>query len=579
MLRDLSLILSIMAMINCNAYQESNFRTVPASDARREAFDRAHALFEIDEHEAALKALEKIISASTVDDLTLDAVVLATDLYIVEGNFAKASAVIDEFEKKSQKQKLDLKRLEQAKFRLKRAMKEQIIVREPTNRILEQKEVASVKEVASPVVEEAKAEKEVKSDKEVARSVGVLLPLSGPFALYGNRTLTAMKLAFGSSVEEKEDGIIKLKNADGVTAIVIDSAGDVKKLALSVDRLVDEFKVGVVIGDILNDTAQVIAKRCAEKGVFNVALSRKGDLTSANSTVFHLAATTRKQIEALISQTGSQKRYAILFPENHYGREMRDVFVATAKEKNASVVKQLGYKPDETTFTSYIRQLVGPKQSAGNSAFIGCSEKANRIKDESARKKALRDCLDAVVPTVAFDALFIPEFPQALSYIIPTLVSEGVLVSQNADIIRSFQRTSRKDEVSPVQLLGASSWNNEAIGQRLGTQIDGAMFVDSADLKDSGENVKQFVERFKAVTQTEPATMEAYAYDAMAIVSRILGSSKSDLMALSQIGNSLQTVDTQGVVGKISFDKNRELVVPFRLFTFRDGKILPSSSS
>lgn len=579
MLKNLSLILLLVTAINCMAHKENSLRTRQQTDLREEGYERARALFAIKENRAALKTLEKIVISDPIDTLTVDAVVFACEIYLTERNPEGALELLNSFEKRAQNRNVDKSRLARVRGSLarnKRIEASPVIHDEvaPSKEPPRREEAARREAVAPP-------EELGPPSRQVSQNVGVLLPLTGSFDIYGKRALTAIQLAFNASSQQISNGALILRNAEGQQAIVIDTKGDAQLAKAAVDRLVDEFQVAVIVGDILAESAAAVSKQAQARDVVNLTLSRREGLTSLGTHVFRLAVTATNQAKELLSAQESnteKKRYAILYPDNPFGLEMRDAFLSQAKALGLSVVKVQSYNPNETTFTEPIRQLVGPKRTAGNLMFSECSDRANRLKDVAARKKAERDCFDAIVPSVNFDALFIPEFPKTLTYIVPALIAEGVMVSQNDDMVRAWRRTSRMSSAMPVQLLGPSSWNNELVGTKLGNQIEGALFVDSGDLSDQRELVKNFTEKFLAASQSAPTLSDAFAYDAMRVARHILNpGEKEPVLTPEGIVNKLQSLVLEGVIGKIAFDTNRELIKPFRLFSFQEGKITPRS--
>jgi ABC-type branched-subunit amino acid transport system substrate-binding protein len=566
MLKNWTIILLLMTTVNCIAH-ENSIRTKPERDFREESFERARALYQIKESRAALKTLDKIINLRPFDALTVDAVLFAVDIHMAERNPENAIEVLRVFEEKLRGIDFDRTRLVRAKERVAR------VLAPPVEKGRREALTQAAPKLSEPVT--------TFSPRTVSKSIGVLLPLSGPYEIYGKRALAAMQLAFNANTERRENGALALRNANGLTLVVMDTKGNAQIAREAMDRLVDEFHVSVVVGDLLAETALAIAQKAKERDVINLTLSKKEGLTAIGPQIFRLAMTPKKQVKALISVPGNvqeKKRYAILYPENAFGTEMRDAFAAQVKGQGSVVVKMQSYKPDETTFTTTIRSLVGAKKTAGNPKFEECSERAGHVKDTAARKKAERDCADAVAPKVAFDALFIPEFPKTLTYIVPALISEGVMVSQNEEMVRAYRRTTRMTDAVPVQLLGPNSWNSATVGEKLGSQVEGAVFVDSGDLEDPRILVKSFVESFTAASQSAPALSEAYAYDAIRIMQQVFAAAdQSPSLDLSTIKTALQGLDGEGVLGKISFDKDRELVTPFRLFCFQDGKVVPKT--
>lgn len=560
------ILISLMALttINCTTLSDSRRMEISQRNPRRDALDRAHALFQIGEYEAALKSLSRIIKSEQLDNIGQDAVLLSADIYLHKNQTQKAIDILESFLIRAKGGKLNVSHLEKAIQRAKSSLK---IVREKTIVIAPKKEVK---------VEEVKGDHE-SPVQLVARSVGVILPLSGAFKIYGERILGAMKQALGEGAVHTENGAIVFRTNDGFSLIALDSMGLPKSSMAAVDRLRDEYQVGVIVGDILSETAFSVAKRSKERDIINLSLSRKDGITAIGPKVFRFGITAKKQSDSLLAReygNGNLKNVAVLYPENTFGIEMRDAFVASAAAKGITVSKVVGYSPTETTFTNRIRELVGPKKVSENENYAQCLEKAKRILDLPALKKAERDCYDNVASSPKFEALFIPDFPKMLGYIIPALISEGVMVSQNEDILMSYRRTSGQSEAHPIQLIGPNSWNSESIGEKLGPQIDGALFVDSNKLNEVGEDTERFVTNFTKEFGSPPSFLEGLGFDAISSLHRIFMNENDDKKDLGQVIRSLLALQHEGVCGSISFDNERESTIPLHWFSFQDGKIV-----
>src|SRR5690606_14576982 len=87
------------------------------------------------------------------------------------------------------------------------------------------------------------------------------------------------------------------------------------------------------------------------------------------------------------------------------------------------------YGHDQTTFTVEARSLVGRLHLEARGEYAQCRAAANQVKDPFRRKKALEACRDQVTPLIDFDALFIPDDYRTVSYIVPALTAEDMLLT------------------------------------------------------------------------------------------------------------------------------------------------------
>jgi len=413
------------------------------------------------------------------------------------------------------------------------------------------------------------------------QTIGVILPLTGKFSSYALSTLTAIRLGFGVNNFSKPEEKVTIDRVGNLEIVIIDSGGNPIEAARAVNKLVSSYGAIGVIGDILQDTSVVVAERCEAYGVPLISLSRKENLNLIGPWVFRLGMTSTEQVKALLDFSYFQKghkKYAVLYPRHGYGQEMADIFIQYVNYVGADVVHIESYDPKQTTFTNLAKKITNKLNLKGRKDYQLCIEEARLIKNKYKRGQAQKSCKKNLSPEVGFEALFIPDFPKTVSYLVPALISSDVLVSDTSRNQRIYKKSTGYDIYQPVQLLGASSWNSDIIGKRLGRQIDGAYFVDGFSLKNKRNlepGFNGFVKNFKAIVSASPKAIEFHAFDAAKIFAFLLGQvddfKPTTREALRESLDNLRGFP--GVVGAISFDSAGESVVPLQKFKFLGGEI------
>ena len=429
------------------------------------------------------------------------------------------------------------------------------------------------------------------------KSIGVLLPLTGDYNAYGKRALTAMKIGFGVAVKAAEpagepeldpttgEPIVKKKKEvkldetfttpSGLKIIVRDTAGDGAKAAAQVRDLVEKEHVIAILGDILLDTSLPAALAAEEAGVPLLNLSRRDGVPEAGPWSFRLALTAKKQANALVTLAVDgigMKRFAIMYPKHAFGVELMNELWDALDKRQAEVTAVESYAHDQTTFTAEAKSLVG-RGMAGSSEVAQCRSEASGIDNEYRRKKAMEGCGDLAKPIVDFEALFIPDSYRNVSFVIPALVAEDVLVTKDRRTVEAYRKTTSNTSVRPVQLLGVSMWNDPELAKRLGRQIDGAIFVDGFDAQDGTPGVQKFLKSFEDAHRGKPQLVEAQAHDGAALVSALLASGAKTRDALRAA--LAATKDFPGVTGLIRFDEEGDSATTPRFFQV-DGERIES---
>ncbi len=87
------------------------------------------------------------------------------------------------------------------------------------------------------------------SAKEV--KIGVVLPLTGPIAAFGQTSKNGLDIAYEANN--------KLKNGDTVKLVVLDDRGDKVEAATAVKRLLDKDKVSVILGEVASSNSMAMA--------------------------------------------------------------------------------------------------------------------------------------------------------------------------------------------------------------------------------------------------------------------------------------------------------------------------------
>jgi len=132
---------------------------------------------------------------------------------------------------------------------------------------------------------------EIKQNTIYSRyTIGCLLPLSGPYKLYGNRALNGVELALNRFSSQNSYPSIKV--------IIKDTESDPVKAVLAVRELFYE-NVAAIIGPVI--TAEAAALEAQDKGIPIITLTQKDNITSIGDFVFRNFFTPAAQVKTLVS--------------------------------------------------------------------------------------------------------------------------------------------------------------------------------------------------------------------------------------------------------------------------------------
>ncbi len=391
--------------------------------------------------------------------------------------------------------------------------------------------------------------------------VGILLPMSGDYSRFGKSTFSALLLALGVEIEPEwlEDGVFpdSIRTSNGLEILLRDTKGDSAHAEELAFDLIANGHVMALVGDIMVDTAPMIATQAENYGVPLLALSREASLTEIGQWTFRLATPYASQnkalVEYLVNNLG-HKRFAVLYPEHPYGLEMSEDFRRQAESLGAKVVLLKSYEHNQTTFTKEARIFAGKPELSALPEYQDCAESAETLLSKSDVQEALEACEASVdLRDVRYDALYIPDNFKSVSFIIPALVAEDLLVSQSRGIIGAFRQTT-SSRMKPIQLVGPHLWYHKDLLRRLKGQVEGALIAHNPLILSSGDEAS---ERYEELFDREPDTLASVAYDAGKVLLKAFA--VSGIESREDLRQRLVTIgEVQGWHRPFSFLENGE---------------------
>lgn len=339
-------------------------------------------------------------------------------------------------------------------------------------------------------------------------AIGCILPLTGRYALYGNKALEAIILATGIFDPEKKSPI-KL--------IIEDSKSDPSTAREAVVKLVKEDNVIGILGPLGSATALEAAREAQKLNVPILTLTQSEGITKLGDYVFRNFLTSLMQVSTLVKysiQNLGITSFAILYPKDNYGIEMMNLFWNEVLRWGGEIKGVESYDSNQTDFGKEIKSLTG----------LNFMEK----KEETEEKPE---------PIIDFDALFIPDSHSKARMIVPQL---------------AFY------DVTGIQILGTNSWNSPQLLEGESKYLDGAIFVDGFFQDSFYPDVRNFIDNFYVTYGRKPDDLEALIYDAASIMVNTLNKNKVEIRDDLRI-NLLNLKDYPGITGKTSFSETGEV--------------------
>jgi branched-chain amino acid transport system substrate-binding protein len=389
-------------------------------------------------------------------------------------------------------------------------------------------------------------------------TIGCLLPLSGPYKIYGNGALKGIQLAFNQFNAKNPERSIKI--------IVKDTGSDSAESEVAVKELFEE-NVAAIIGPVI--TSGSAAKAAQNYRIPIITLTQKDNIPELGEYVFRNFITPGMQVKALVSYAAKElglKSYAILYPDEKYGETFMNLFWDEVIAHKGKVVGVESYRPDGTDFADPIKKLVG--------LYYDVPEDLKNI-DETAKEKENGEATENIIETllsplddksenwdikeseeseaiVDFDAVFIPDAPKKSGLIIPQL---------------AFY------DVKDTYLFGTNLWHSDNLIDMAYKHAQGAIMPDGFFAESKSQNVRQFVDGYNEIFHQKPGFIEAVAYDTALILFQIV--SRPDVRFRSVIKNELKRIDGfKGVTGLTSFDNDGNAIKNLYLLQIRGQRFV-----
>lgn len=384
---------------------------------------------------------------------------------------------------------------------------------------------------------------QIQGEMAVRRGViGCLLPLTGPFAIYGEEVLNGIQLGMGLFGDEGEGPIQEL--------VIKDTKGRPEEALAGVEELVKGEKVMAIIGPLSSRAAGAAAKRAQALGVPIIALTQKEGVVEEGDMVFRNFLTPSTEVQRLVeTATGEMgmKRFAILYPENNYGRYLMKLFWDGLEAAGGRVTAIDSYDPGDTDFADQIKKITGLYYPRPEALVTKLREMRTPEEEEGELYP------EEPEPILDFDAVFIPDNFQRVAMIAPQFVYHDVL---------------------NVTLMGTSLWQSPRLIDMARDYIQGAIFPTGFFEDCAGPGVRAFVERYRMSFDSEPGILAATGYDTIRLLKEVM--SEEDVRTRKGLQEALlRDCDFRGVTGYTSFDAQGEVLKKPILLTISGSRMIP----
>jgi branched-chain amino acid transport system substrate-binding protein len=374
--------------------------------------------------------------------------------------------------------------------------------------------------------------------------VGCLLPLSGPFALYGQEVLNGLELGFDIFQENEE-------SLSSMELVIRDTEGDPETAIEAIKELAVKEKALVTIGPLISKVAEGVVEKAQELGMPIITLSQSDAITKKGEMVFQNCLNPEDQLRSLVNKVVGEmglKRFAILYPANSYGKYFMNKLWDKVESNGGVITAVESYDPKSTDFAVEIKKMVGlfyprPKSNIEE-------EEEEREEDKKQLEQKMegpeverevkveeQDLEEELEPIVDFDAVFIPD----------NYERAGLIASQLA-----------YHDVLGVTLLGTNLWNSPKLIDIAGRYVHGAIFPSGFFSGSGYIGVDSFVDQYRTSFGQEPQFLAAIGYDTIRVVKEILKEKGNNIKTRENFRSALAgNKYFDSVTGPMFFDNER----------------------
>jgi len=343
-------------------------------------------------------------------------------------------------------------------------------------------------------------------------TIGVILPLTGDTAVYGQSLKNGIELA----VEEvNNQGGIHIKEPKGIKTLELmikDSKGSEEEGVKAINDLIFKNKIKVIIGAATSSVTLAIAPIAQENNTILLSpASSSPEISAAGDYIFRNYPSDMVEGEKMATiavKNLDAKRICVFAINNKYGQGIKGVFIKKFRSLGGETLKVFNYMPGTMDFKEMVAEA---KALNPDTVYLAgyARDLAQLLKEMQAQEF---DCIK--ISTSAF-------------------TEEGRKLSQGADEMLIFPRCD-------------------------------------IDLTDSRPMVQNFIKQYKLKYSEEPDYNAAYGFDSVKILAHALkrrgddpGDVQIDLLGLQEF---------EGVTGIIGFDRQGDVMTYPKIFVIKDGE-------
>jgi tetratricopeptide (TPR) repeat protein len=318
-------------------------------------------------------------------------------------------------------------------------------------------------------------------------AIGVILPLSGEKAEYGQKALEGVDYILSQSTNKNLSLFIK----DNQDSAVISK--------VSVKELVEKHSVAMIIGGLFAETAAEEYLEARRYGVLFISLSPIYlPKEEKNHLLIEIPGSVESQLNTVFSKdflATMGTNVAFMYPQNERGSAYLNEFWRKAQTQSIKIKAVASYPSDIADYREHVSKALGLHYKRER------NEEFDIWSDIWANERTSIRRIQTLPPVVDFDWVFIPSHPKETIQLLP--------------VFSYF-------DAKGLKFVGGPSWRSKSILKNY-KNLGKVYFIGDDQLSAEGDFAKKFNERFGK----NPMLVETMASEATKIATDILNQNYS----------------------------------------------------
>jgi ABC-type branched-subunit amino acid transport system substrate-binding protein len=314
------------------------------------------------------------------------------------------------------------------------------------------------------------------SGKIETQNIGLVLPLSGEKASFGQKALSGV-----------DTGLKILGLNESVKVHTKDSVDSPALAAEAVLELIREDNVSFIIGGLFPESAKAEYLEARKYGVLFISLSQINlPREEKNHHLIEIQGSVESQVEALLSEQMIAKfgaRIGVIYPENEAGKSYVDEIWRRATQKNLQITAVASFPKNTHDYRDSAQLFLGLKYPKERSEELKILDDVYSVEKTTIRR------VQTLPPVLDFDWVFLATFPHEATQLIPTL---------------GYYDANR------IKVIGGPSWVSKSLVKE--QKNLGTLYFVGDDPKDLNQ---QMLDKFQEIYGKPASLIEVMSLDAM----------------------------------------------------------------